>query len=229
MEVKPRIFLIALIITLFLLSTTLLIGSVFNNKRYAYIDAQFNKMYNNFNEMQTFFLMADTYGDKMACIAFEKRMSEMDKFLWDLGKKIDQYREASEEFQKDPYYLKQKAAFNENELYYLMMLKKLKERCSYHQAIILFFYKNAKECNKCDDQSFVLTDINKDIDKEVAIFSFDMDLNLSSLEVLAKYYNVSKYPCTVINDHPFCGMQDKNFILKRICDYEPLVSVCSRH
>jgi len=226
MEVNKQILVISFLITLTLFISVLFVGSVMNNRRYAYINSQFNELYSKFNEMQTFFLMANSYGDKMACLAFEKKLQEMDKFLWNLGRKIDTYRAASEQFQKDLYYLQQKKIFNQQELSYLMMIRTLKERCDLKQTIILFFYKNADECKKCDDQSFVLTDINKKLDPELAIFSFDMDLNLTSLKVLADYYGIDKYPCTIIEDHKFCGMQDKTFILKKLCEYSPWISIC---
>ncbi len=227
MEMNKGVFVLAFFITLFLLILMLLIGSVMNNKRYTYINTQFEEIYNNFNEMQTFFLMAETFGDEMACIAFEKRLSDMDKSIWTLGLKIDQYRIATEEFLKDEYYLKQKTIFNENQLFYLTLLKRLNERCEYEQGEILFFYKNSADCKRCDDQSYVLTSINNKYDEQLAIFSFDMDLNISTVSLLAEYYNVTEFPCLVIQDKKFCGMKSEEHILAQVCDLNKRISFCS--
>jgi len=219
---------VALVITIFLLTTIVLIAQLLGKNRETYIDDTIQHLYNDLNEMQTFFLMAEVYGDQMACVAFNNKLKDMDDSIWKLGMKIDKYRSVSEEFREDPYYKQQKIIFNENELFYMVLLKQLKRRCNYTQAIVLFFYQNSEDCKKCDDQSFVLTDINKDIDEEIAIFSFDMDLNLTSLKVLRDYYEIEELPCTIVEEKKMCGMRDKNSIVKEICDHQPTISMCAQ-
>lgn len=223
------IFVVALVITVFLLLTVVLLGALLDKRREEYIDTNVQKLYNELSEMQTFFLMAEVFGDEMACVAFRSKLQDMDQTIWNLGRKIDQYRIASEEFRTNPYYLEQKKIFNENELFYLILLKQMKDRCNYSQAIVLFFYQNSDDCKKCDDQSFVLTDINKDIEDEISIFSFDMDLNLTTLKVLSDYYRIDQLPCVIVEDTKMCGMQDKKTIMKEICANTPSVSVCPKY
>ena len=224
---KKQLFGIALLITLFLFVSILLLSNLMEDKRQQYLDQETQKIYNNLNEMQTFLLMSQTYGSDMACLAFDAKLKELDQTMWSLGQKIDQYRVASEEFRKNPYYLNQKMVFNENEVFYMMLLQKLKKECGFTQTVIAFFYKNADECRKCDDQSFVLTDIKRDIAPDVAIFSFDADLNLTTINLLAKYYNVTQYPCVVIEEKTFCGMQDKGFIVQQMCASNPAMPLCT--
>ncbi|MEM3122201.1 MAG: hypothetical protein QXH60_02040 [Candidatus Pacearchaeota archaeon] len=227
MEIKKKIYIIALCITLFLFTTVLFIGYVLDRLREDKINSMSVEVYNDINEMQTFMLMSEIYGNKMTCLAFKNRLKKIDKSTWDLGIKIDRYRVASEEFQKDPFYLEQKKAFNENEVYYLLLLSKIKKDCNYKQSIVLFFYKNSEECGKCDDQSFVLTDIKNSAKEEVSIFSFDADLNLTNIELLTNYYNITQYPCTVVDDKKYCGMQDKSFIVEQICK-DNNITICQQ-
>lgn len=226
MEFSRNLFLVALAITLFLLSTIFLVGSALDGGREEVIDEEMQGMYNSLNEMQTFLLMSEIYGDEMACLVFDEKLRELDRSMWDLGRKIEQYRTASEEFRKSEYYARQKRLFNENEVFYMMLLTKLKQECGYDQAIIAFFYRNAEVCRKCDDQSFVLSDINRDIDDEVSIFSFDLDLNLTSIDVLKRYYNLTELPCLVIDEQTFCGMMSKREVLEKACISSPKTSVC---
>lgn len=212
-----------------MLVTILLIGKILDESRTKQLDVQVRDLYEQFNDFQTFFLMSQTYGDQMACLAFENKIKEMDKSIWKLGQKIDQYRAATEQFKKSEYYYDQKKTFNENQVLYLLLLKTLKDRCGYKQAIILFFYRNSEDCKKCDDQSFVLTDVNMDIDPEVAIFSFDMDLNITKINLLAKFYNTASLPCITINETVYCGIRDKNFIMKKLCETQPTISVCEKY
>lgn len=216
------IFFLAFLITLFLLLSLFIINTFFDDAREQYINDEMQQMFNSLNEMQTFLLMSETFGDEMACLASAAKLQELDKSVWKLGVKIDQYRVASEEFQKDPYYLKQKKLFNENEVFYMMLLTKLQRECNMSQGIISFFYQNSADCKKCDDQSFILTDINREYDDDISIFSFDVDLNMTTLKLLEEFYNITSYPCTVINDQSYCGIQGKEFILQHVCDNQSL-------
>ncbi len=231
MEIKRRIALISFIITLFLLFTVILLGSVMNNKREEHLDSQFQTIYQDFNNMQVLFLLSESYDNEMACLAFETKLKEMDTTIWTLGEKIDSYRSASEEFHQNTYYWDQKKVFNEDEVFYYLLMKQMLDKCNISKQIILFFYQNSADCKKCDDQSFILSDIRKlDDDKgrqEVAIFSFDMDLNLSTLNILSKYYKIEKYPCIIMDEQKYCGIQDKDFIMDRICSDKPNLYICS--
>ncbi len=179
-----------------------------------------------YQELQTLSLMSDVFGKEMTCLSLEKRLDYMDKTLWDTGVKIDSYREVTEKFITDPFYLNQKQKFNRNEILYLSMLKEMKDWCEFNQTIILYFYKKKEDCSDCDSQAFVLTDLNKEIDDEIAIFSFDSDLELPSVKTLELFYNIDSYPCLVIEDDTYCKLHNKNKLIDRLCYYKDL-SVCS--
>ncbi len=181
---------------------------------------------NEYQELQTLSLMSDVFGKEMTCLSLEKRLSHMDKTLWDTGLKIDSYREATEKFITDPFYLNQKQKFNRNEILYLSMVKEMKDWCEFNQTIILYFYKKKEDCPDCDAQAFVLTDLNKEIDDEIAIFSFDSDLGLPSVDTLELFYKIDSYPCLVIEDDTYCELHNKDKLIDRLCDYKDL-SVCS--
>ncbi|MFT4308859.1 MAG: hypothetical protein ACMXYL_00015 [Candidatus Woesearchaeota archaeon] len=221
MKIKKGLFLTALLITLFLLSTILLIGSLLSDKREETIREQMHELQESIREIQTFFLMSEVWGPEMACLAFRERVTEMDKTIWSLGQRIDQYRIASEEFFRDPYYFEQKRIFNEHQLVYLTLLTKLKQECGYDQVIISFFFQYETECPRCDDQSFILSDINRELGEEVSIFSFDTGLGIKGIELLADYYDIDELPCIVIEETTYCGLRSKRFIMERICEAAP--------
>jgi len=215
MALSKKIFILAFLITALLLLAIVLFGNILNNDRKTYVGDQM-AIINDLNELQVYSLMTDVYGDKMACLAFKKKLETWDKSLWDLGLKLESYRVATEEFQKDKFYLDQKTKFNENQVLYLLFLTKVDKECALNQDIITFFYKNSEECTKCDDQSFVLTDIKEQLGNNVSIFSFDMDLNISNIDILGQYYEIDQLPCTIINEEKYCGMRDKNFIMGKL-------------
>jgi len=220
--VKKKILALAFLITLLIFITIYLSNIALNKEREDAIVERMNTLLQNYEEMQTLSMMSDVFGQEGTCLSMQARLLNMNKDIWDTGEKIDQYRTLTEEFMKDPFYLEQKNRFNINEVLYFSMLKKMQQSCDVNQSIILFFYQKKEECPNCDPQSFVLTDIKHEHEKELGIFSFDVDLNLAPVNILIQYYNITSYPCTIINDTTHCGLYDKNEMMTILCETENL-------
>ncbi len=220
-----------LFFTAFLITAVIFTGIIFSNlqmnkEREKVVLDKMEEVLQEYQDLQTIMLMSDIFGDEMTCLTFESQLSQMDKSLWSAGQKLDRYRELSEELTMDPFYIDQKIIFNRNEAMYYSMLKSMKKKCNnVNQTIILYFFKKKAECPDCDAQSFVLTDINKEIDPELSIFSFDANLDISSVQMLVNYYKVDDYPCIVVEDTKYCGLKDKEETIKSICENSP-VSLC---
>lgn len=105
------------------------------------------------------------------------------------------------------------------------MLKNMKQWCTFNQTTILYFYKKKEDCPDCDAQAFVLTDLNKEIDPEIAIFSFDSDLGLPSIETLERFYKIDSYPCVVVENSTYCGIHNKDKMVELLCDHNN-ISIC---
>ncbi|MBT3405745.1 hypothetical protein HN419_01115 [Candidatus Woesearchaeota archaeon] len=229
-SVRNYLPVIAFAITLFLFLSVIIIGNILNNERQDFVAEEMQKMYSDFNSMQTLSLIMGDYDDEMVCIAFESKLQELDSYIWTLAEKIDKYRIVTEEFQEDEFYLKQKKTFNENEIFYYLMMRKMNRQCNMSKEPLLFFYQNSFDCKKCDDQSFVLTDINEDdddLENEVAIFSLDVDLNISAVDMMTKYYELEEYPCLIFSDGTrMCGMMDKFIIERKLCEINPKLMIC---
>jgi hypothetical protein len=224
---NKSIFITAGVITVMLFISIYSFNLFLNSQREKVVIDQMEDILDDYQEIQALSLMSDVFGKEMTCLSLENILSHMDKTLWDTGIKIDRYREVTEKFITDPFYLKQKEKFNRNEVVYLSMLQNMKQWCEFNQTTILFFYKKKEFCPDCDSQSFVLTDLNKEIGSEIAIFSFDSDLNLPSIKTLELFYNITDYPCMVIEDNTHCGLYDKDKLINGICVHKN-ISLCSQ-
>ena len=218
--VKKKILLLALLITLLIFLTIYFSNIALNKEREDAIVERMNTLLQNYEEMQTLSMMSDVFGQEGTCLIMQARLLNMNKDIWETGEKIDQYRTLTEEFMKDPFYLEQKIRFNINEVLYFSMLKKMQQSCDVNQSTILFFYQKKEECPNCDAQSFVLTDIKREHDQELGIFSFDADLTLAPVNILIQYYNITSFPCTVTNDTAHCGLYNKNEMMNILCQTE---------
>jgi len=226
MVIKKSIFAYAAIITVLLLISIYSLNFYLDSVREDAVVNRMEGILDEYQEIQALSLMTEVFGGNITCLSLSNTLSYMDKNLWETGIKIDKYREATEQFVRDPFYLEQKIKFNRNEIIYLSMLKKMKEQCSINQTVISYFYKKKEDCRDCDAQAFVLSDLNKEIDSEMAMFSFDSDLGLASISTLSLFYNISSFPCIVVEDDAYCGLKNKNQIVDIICSYRNH-SICS--
>src|SRR3989338_3262776 len=217
MVIKKSIFAYAAIITVLLLISIYSLNFYLDSVREDAVVNRMEGILDEYQEIQALSLMTEVFGGNITCLSLSNTLSYMDKNLWETGIKIDKYREATEQFVRDPFYLEQKIKFNRNEIIYLSMLKKMKEQCSINQTVISYFYKKKEDCRDCDAQAFVLSDLNKEIDSEMAMFSFDSDLGLASISTLSLFYNISSFPCIVVEDDAYCGLKNKNQIVDIIC------------
>lgn len=223
---RRSIFLTAFLLTTLLFLTIFSFNLYLSRERERAVLDNMDAILEEYEELQALTLLSELFDDDTGCIAMGSRLSHMDRTLWDAGIKIDKYRTVTEEFMSDPFYLEQKRKFNRNEVRYFSMLKEMQERCVVNQTVLLYFYKRKEECADCDAQSFVLTDMNRELDEELSIFSFDVDLELPSISVLRQFYNVTEYPCMVIEDGLHCGLHNKNQLTDVLCAYNNL-SICS--
>ena len=226
MVANKNIFIVAAIITILLFISIISFNLFLNTQRERIVIERMEQVLDEYQEIQALSLMSEVFGKEMTCLSLESRLAHMDKTLWDTGIKIDNYRKVTEKFITDPFYIDQKRKFNRNEIIYFSMLQNMKQWCTFNQTTILYFYKKKEYCPDCDGQAFVLTDLNKEIDSEIAIFSFDSDLELASVHTLELFYNITSYPCIVIEGATYCGLHNKNRLVDLLCDYKEL-SLCS--
>ena len=225
MVTNKGIFIIAAMITIMLFISIYSFNLYLNTQRERVIVEKMEGVLDEYQETEVLSLMSQVFGKEMGCLSLEKSLANMDKTLWDTGIKIDRYREVTERFITDPFYISQKIKFNRNEMLYLLMLKEMEDWCNFNQTIILYFYKKKDICQNCDGQAFVLTDLNKEIDAEIAIFSFDSDLELPSVSTLELFYNITSYPCIVVGDKAHCRLYNKNQLIDLLCNYGN-ISIC---
>jgi hypothetical protein len=225
MEIEKKLFIIAGVITVVLFVLIYSLNIFMASGRERVLSDKMDLVIDQYEELQTLSLMANSFGNESTCYALTGSLAEMDKTLWDLGTRLDKYRKLTEEYMSDPFYLEQKAKFNRRELLYYLMLKGLKERCGLDSPTILYFYKKKEECPNCDAMSFVLTNIKQDA-KDLSVFSFDSDLGISSVSTLEKYYNISSYPCMVIENSTTCRLLNRDELIASVCSKKSF-SLCT--
>ncbi len=226
MEVDKNMFWIAGLITLTLFAMIYIASEVLNSSREEKLTSLRDEVINEIENMKAFTAISDLIGETENCEILEKQLNYFDRSVWDLGKKLDSYESASKNIFDDPFYKTQKKRFNVNQIFYLSIHEKMKRSCDTKIPLtLIYFYGDSVQCPDCDAQSFVLTDLNKDIDDEISIFSLDVDLDVMGTEVLESYYNVTSLPCVVVEENTYCGIKNRKQITEILCN-EANISIC---
>ena len=90
-----------------------------------------------------------------------------------------------------------------------LLMRKAEDKCGLKTTNIIYFYSNAEDCNDCEKQGYILTDIRQNY-PDVRVYSFDYNLDLSALKALITIYRVNQpeaLPALVINGKVYYGLQ----------------------
>lgn len=227
MEIDKNILVISFLITTLIFMGIILVGFVFSDARENRVNQDMSSIITDISDIQDVMLMSNVIGEEGMCQAFSEIKTEMDENLWQLGMILDNYRIATEEFTESEFYRENKRRFNKNQATYYFLFENIKRNCNQTQPTILYFYRDEEECDRCNDQSFVLGDVNDELDDNVSVFPFDFELGLVTINALANHYNVTEFPCTVIDGKSHCGVvRGKDFIINEICQNHN-VSACN--
>jgi hypothetical protein len=98
---------------------------------------------------------------------------------------------------KEPYFLL--------EIRHFLLLQEARSRCGSDIDLVLYFYSNNPEqCEKCDDQGYILSYLQEKIGYEkIKIYSFDIRSQSPSVTTLMDLHNVESAPLMVINDKSY--------------------------
>ena len=123
--------------------------------------------------------------------------------LYLMGERLEFMEESYGKYNKDV--LKLKEYYSLLEMRCWLFLKEIKEKCNYDIKTILYFYSN-RACNRCAEQGYILTFL-RNSHPELNIYSFDVDIDNSALDILKESYGVSSetLPFIVLENKTFSG------------------------
>lgn len=98
----------------------------------------------------------------------------------------------------------------------LLLMQRVSEKCRLNPVFILYFYSNEGDCEKCEEQGYILTALSRDY-PQLRIYSFDYNLALSPLKTLIQIHDVQNdLPALVIKNKAYYGLRDIDAINKII-------------
>ena len=89
----------------------------------------------------------------------------------------------------------------------LLLMQRVSEKCRLNPVFILYFYSNEGDCEACEDQGDILTELSRSY-PQLRVYSFDYNLSVSPLRTLININNVEKdLPALVIKEEVYYGFR----------------------
>ncbi|MFH1055125.1 MAG: hypothetical protein V1744_03400 [Candidatus Altiarchaeota archaeon] len=222
-----RTFLLAGVMTVLLFLSIYSLNLFFDSQRQGKLQQNMDEVLEDIEDIEASYYLIEYLESKNgSCESLIEQLNYLELRLWKLDDKIKRYREAEEEFGGEDFYIKEKRRLNRREIIQLSFMGRLKNTCSYNQTVILYFYGNCRTTPNCGEQGYVLSYINEKIDPEIAILSFDGDRETQVVNTLMKAYNVTSFPCLVIEGNTYCGLWNREEVEGLLCKNSPHLSIC---
>ena len=142
-----------------------------------------------------------------SCNTLRYELERTTKAATDLGDRVVTYDNSELIKSQDFYSLKKE--------YILSLLQQwvywelFKENCNSTVNTILYFY-SLTGCEDCDKQGYVLSFLKQEYTNKTMIFALDSNVDLFSLDILKRNYNITKTPSLLINKNRYEGFTDLN-------------------
>lgn len=195
-------YVVAFFITAFLFATAFYLSNFFNNKK-------LEEIHTIENTIAIDILSSETQYDLLAelsCANVDD--SILSQELNDLAAKIEFSENQEIGSVEERASLRKYYSLLQIKDYLLM--KKAEDKCGFKTTSIIYFYSNAIDCDDCEKQGYILTDIRQNY-PNVRVYAFDYNLDLSALEALKAIYKVrdaSRLPALIVNGKVYYGLQE---------------------
>ncbi len=221
-QLNAKTLLSALLIAGILFITGLYTGFSINKERLSAIEVDMGDVVKNIENFQLQFLFFDTLGGDAACPLLADSLKNINKKSYEIGRKLTENNPDTGEITDYNYYENLRERYGRVLTSYWLLSTKMKDVCkSKEKTAIFFIEKNTcvkQNPNLCSDQGFVLDNIKRIFGENLLVFTLHADLKEPSVKVLKDYYKVDSYPTLIIDGKKYNGFQDKDTLLKILCD-----------
>jgi len=132
---------------------------------------------------------------KNPCILLES--DEFSRELYQMGQRLsfmeERYGKNNEEV------LGLKEYYSLLEIRHWLFMEQIKKECEADFITILYFYSNLGDCEKCEQQGYLLTYLTEKY-QGIRIYSFDVNIDNPALEILKESYKISEVPSLIIDN-----------------------------
>lgn len=203
------------IISLIIFMTGVFVGILVNEIRAQNIQEQSSNLLKALKDVETQLILlqffpsmngsCDFYSAQINLIAEELGRVERTLYEYEMTRRVD-----------FPGFIEMKKDYNLLLIRYWVFAENMRLKCNTSSITVLYFYN--KTCDVCNDQGLILTYYKDKLKERLLVFALDMDLNLTSTEMLVSNYKINVVPTLIINEMKFEGFYDKEKFGELLCN-----------
>lgn len=129
------------------------------------------------------------------------------KNLYDLSEKLDYLENIYGE--DDETVLSLKEQYSLLEVRHWLYTQKTNRQCGTNYTPILYFYSNQGDCDRCEQQGYVLTYLRKKYDN-LRVYSFDINMNNAAVDTIKDIYDVDTAPTLIVGSRVYREFKTRN-------------------
>ena len=204
-KISTGFYLITLMITAIIFISGIYFGSFLNKMKVSELQNMVSDLEEKRTEQELNLLLAN-YLPNRSCDIMNYEAEEMIPQINELARKVTFYEETKKFEEKD--YEETKRNYMINLIKYWLYLENLKTNCDLNITTLIYFYSN-RNCELCKDQGIILDYMKNKHKNDLMIFALDTDVNLNSIKMIMRSYNITKFPSIVIDGQLYQGFVDK--------------------
>ncbi|RLI97331.1 MAG: hypothetical protein DRO99_03155 [Candidatus Aenigmatarchaeota archaeon] len=210
-HLDKKILISALIISAILFGSGMLAGYGLNREKLSSIEKDMDSIIKDVQNFQLQFLFLDVLGENATCPLLAATLGGINEQSYRIGNKLESYSSESEIKDYNDY-VDLKDEYSRLLVSYWLLALKLKRNCKLSANTIVYFY--AKDCQRCDDQAFILTYLKNKYNEKLLVFALDADLEEPSVNTIKRYYNITEYPSLVVGNELYAGFHSRDSLEK---------------
>ncbi|MAG50351.1 hypothetical protein CL621_01760 [archaeon] len=215
-KISKKIYLKALIITIFIFILGLILGIFLSGERAKTI-GEFSRVQKlDYDSIQLQFLYLGTL-EEQNCLAVMKTLEENINTLNNVRVKLEDYITQSVRDNSEFTLLKREYVLAE--IRYWLLAQRSKELCDIDTVSIFYFYSN-EDCQNCKIQGTILTYLKDIFEEKLLVFSLDADFDKEPIiDILKSAYDIKETPTLIVENRKFEGLITRDELLGVICPY----------
>ena len=202
----------ALVLTLVVFLSGVLLGFALEKNRIGEIEKEFQKIDLQWNDAKLQTLYYQNLQPRFCDSAIKENLEFADK-VYEEGLRIEDYDRASF-LTTDIEHEKKKYALLKVEFWLNSIV--LKEKCKADYINLVYFFANDPEFKveaEQDTQAEILKDLKEEYGKDLMLIPLPIDLDISMINIMKETYNIKTTPTLLINEKTKLeGLQDFDII-----------------
>jgi len=198
MVAQSDVFWKALIVTLVIFITGIIMGFWIDDQRVQEIRSEYKEMDIRVNDarMQTLYYQVFSNSSNFCGPAIEENLAFADK-VYAEGVKLEQYERVNK---LTPSLITDKRNYVLLKLQFWLNCIELKRKCNANYTNLVYFYSHYNTTMADYVQSAALADFKRECGANIMLIPLPTDLNITTIDILKTQYNITVTPALLINE-----------------------------